>query len=221
MWTSPLEIGTATESIKVEANPIAVKSDTGEVSDVITSQEVTQIATNGRSIYSLALLVPGTSNNMPGFQAPTAAGANANISFNGQRQNHNLWLADGAEQSDRGGAGGSDHRSVPRRPGRVPSSHLQLQRGVWALLGWHDEHGVQVGDARTSMLRRGSSSATTSSMRTISSAINPRLPTPTPAAATASEHVRLQRGRTGHFRQTVQQGPQQDLLLLQPWNGER
>jgi Carboxypeptidase regulatory-like domain len=102
-----LEIGTATESIKVEANPIAVKSDTGEVSNVITDQEVSQIATNGRSIYSLALLVPGTSNNMPGFQAPTANGANANIAFNGQRQNHNLWLADGAEQSDRGGAGGS------------------------------------------------------------------------------------------------------------------
>ena len=102
-----LELGATTESIKVEANPIAVKSDTGEVSNVITSQEVSQIATNGRSIYSLALLVPGASNNTPGFQAPTSAGANANISFNGQRQNHNLWLADGAEQSDRGGAGGA------------------------------------------------------------------------------------------------------------------
>jgi len=102
-----LEIGTATESVKVEANPIAVKSDTGEVSNVITDKEVTQIATNGRSVYSLALLTPGTSNNMPGFQAPSSAGANANISFDGQRQNHNLWLADGAEQSDRGGAGGA------------------------------------------------------------------------------------------------------------------
>ncbi|HUJ72852.1 MAG TPA: TonB-dependent receptor, partial [Verrucomicrobiae bacterium] len=102
-----LEIGTATDSVKVEANPIAVKSDTGEVSNVITDKEVTQIATNGRSVYSLALLTPGTSNNMPGFQAPSSAGANANISFDGQRQNHNLWLADGAEQSDRGGAGGA------------------------------------------------------------------------------------------------------------------
>jgi len=102
-----LEIGTASESIKVEANAIAVQSDSGEVSNVITSQEVTQIATNGRSLYALALITPGTANNTPGFQAPTSAGGNASIAFNGQREEHNLWLADGAEQSDRGGAGGS------------------------------------------------------------------------------------------------------------------
>ena len=58
-----LEIGTSTETINVEANAIAVQSDTGEVSDVITGQQVSQIATNGRSIYSLALLVPGVSSN--------------------------------------------------------------------------------------------------------------------------------------------------------------
>jgi len=103
-----LEIGATTDSIRVEANAIAVKSDSGEVSNVITSQEVSQIATNGRSLVSLALLTPGTSNDTPGFQAPTSGGANSSISFNGQRQNHNLWMADGAEQSDRGGAGGSN-----------------------------------------------------------------------------------------------------------------
>jgi len=102
-----LEIGTTNESINVEANAIAVQSDTGEVSDVITGQEVTQIATNGRSIYSLALLVPGVSSNAMGAQAPTAVGSNSQIAFNGERQAHNLFLADGAEQSDRGGAGSS------------------------------------------------------------------------------------------------------------------
>jgi len=102
-----LQLGATTESVKVEANPIAVQSDSGEISSVITGKEVTQIATNGRSIYSLALLVPGASNDMPGFQAPTAVGSSASVAFNGERQNHNLYLADGAEQSDRGGAGGA------------------------------------------------------------------------------------------------------------------
>lgn len=102
-----LEIGATSESVKVEANAIAVQSDTGEVSNVITGQEVTQIATNGRSLYALALLVPGVSNDTPGFQAPTSVGSSSSIAVDGQRQNHNLWLADGAEQSDRGGAGGS------------------------------------------------------------------------------------------------------------------
>ena len=99
-----LELGATSESVKVEANPIAVESDTSDVSHVITGQEMTQIATNGRTIYNLAILTPGVANGTPGFQAPTAQGSNTNISFNGLRSDHNLFLADGAEQSDRGGA---------------------------------------------------------------------------------------------------------------------
>lgn len=99
-----LELGPTAESVKVEANPIAVQSDTSEVSHMITGQEMTQIATNGRTIYNLAILTPGVANDTPSFQAPTAQGPNTNISFNGLRSEHNLFLADGAEQSDRGGA---------------------------------------------------------------------------------------------------------------------
>ncbi len=101
-----LELGSTQQSITVEATPVAVQSDTGEISAVITGLQVASLATNGRSVYTLAVLTPGASSNMPDFQAPTAVGANSNISFNGMRQNHNLWLADGGEQSDRGGAGG-------------------------------------------------------------------------------------------------------------------
>jgi Carboxypeptidase regulatory-like domain len=103
-----LELGTERQTVTVEATPVAVQTDTGEVSGVITGRQVTQLATNGRTVYSLAYLVPGASSNMPDFQSPTAVGANANVSFNGQRENHNLWLVDGGEDSDRGGAGGID-----------------------------------------------------------------------------------------------------------------
>ena len=44
---------------------------------------------------------------MPDFQAPTPVGANSSISFNGNRPGHNLYLLDGGENSDRGGAGSS------------------------------------------------------------------------------------------------------------------
>jgi Carboxypeptidase regulatory-like domain len=103
-----LELGSEKQVVTVEATPVAVQTDTGEVSGVITGRQVTQLATNGRTVYSLAYLVPGAASNMPDFQSPTAVGANANVSFNGQRQNHNLWLMDGGEDSDRGGAGGID-----------------------------------------------------------------------------------------------------------------
>ena len=103
-----LQVGSAQEQVTVEAAAIAVQSDTGEVSDVITGQQMTQLATNGRSMYSLISLTPGASSGQGDFQIPTPVGGDANVSFNGQRESHNLYLLDGSESSDRGGAGGSD-----------------------------------------------------------------------------------------------------------------
>jgi hypothetical protein len=103
-----LEIGSTQENVNVEATAVAVQTDTGEVSDVITGQQVSQLATNGRSLYSLAPLTSGASSFMSDFQSPTPVGGDAGVSFNGMRQNHNLWMIDGGEDSDRGGAGGID-----------------------------------------------------------------------------------------------------------------
>ena len=97
-----------TEQVTVEAAAIAVQADTGEVSDVITGQQFSQLATNGRSMYSLISLTPGASSGQSDFQIPTPVGGDANVSFNGMRMSHNLYVLDGSESSDRGGAGGSD-----------------------------------------------------------------------------------------------------------------
>jgi hypothetical protein len=103
-----LTVGSTSEQITVEATGITVQSDTGEVSDVITGQQLTQLSTNGRSMYSLISLTPGASSGQGDFQIPTPVGGDANVSFNGMRESHNLYLLDGSESSDRGGAGGSD-----------------------------------------------------------------------------------------------------------------
>jgi hypothetical protein len=100
-----MEVGNISENITVEANAIAVKSESGEISDVITGRQVTQLATNGRTIYSLVALMPGTASNMPDTQVPTSVGGNASVAFNGQRMSHNIYLIDGGENLDRGGAG--------------------------------------------------------------------------------------------------------------------
>jgi hypothetical protein len=44
---------------------------------------------------------------MSDSQLPVPVGSNSNISFNGNRPGHNLYLLDGGENSDRGGAGSS------------------------------------------------------------------------------------------------------------------
>ena len=100
-----LEIGAAQESVTVEAAPIAVQSESGEISDVITGAQVTQLAANGRSIYSLAALTAGASSNMPDYQSATPVGGNSTISFNGMRIPANIYMIDGGEDLDRGGSG--------------------------------------------------------------------------------------------------------------------
>ncbi|MGI9074711.1 MAG: carboxypeptidase regulatory-like domain-containing protein [Bryobacteraceae bacterium] len=100
-----LEVGNTQQSVTVEATAVAVQSESGEVSDVITGQQVSQLATNGRSIYSLATLTAGASSNMADFQNPVPVGGDSAVSFNGLRVSHNLYMVDGGEDYDRGGSG--------------------------------------------------------------------------------------------------------------------
>src|SRR5579862_3294913 len=102
-----LEVGSAQEQVTVEANAVAVQTDTGEVSNVINGQQVTQLATNGRSLYELFALAPGASSIQTGRVGFTPVSADSNVSINGQRAGHNLQLIDGGENLDRGGSSGS------------------------------------------------------------------------------------------------------------------
>lgn len=100
-----LELGNTEQSVTVEAAAVRVQTDSGEVSDLITGQQITKLETNGRSVYTLVNLTPGASSLQADFQTPTPVGGDANVSFNGQRMAHNLYLLDGGENLDRGGSG--------------------------------------------------------------------------------------------------------------------
>jgi hypothetical protein len=101
-----LELGSKSDSVNIEGRPLAVQSESGEISDVITGQQVSQLDANGRSIYSLVTLTPGASSNMVDFQVPIPVlGSDSAVSFNGLRVSHNLYMVDGGEDYDRGGSG--------------------------------------------------------------------------------------------------------------------
>src|SRR5580704_10565171 len=103
-----MSVGAKTETISVEANAIQVQSDSSEVSSLISAKQISELATNGRTIYSYVALTPGASSLTPDTQIPIpTGGASDNVSFNGNRPGHNLYLLDGGENSDRGGAGAS------------------------------------------------------------------------------------------------------------------
>ena len=105
-----MQVGQVQETVTVEANPVRVQTDSGEQSSVITGQQISQIAVSGRSMYQLAALVPGASSEigaggMSAGEVNTPVGGDSSVEFNGLRQNHNIYLLDGGEDDDRGGAG--------------------------------------------------------------------------------------------------------------------
>lgn len=100
-----LAVGSQGQTITVAADALQVQSQTSEVSTLISGEQVSQLATNGRNITSLAALGLGVSNNLPPFGGVNALTASNNISFNGARQTHNIYMIDGGEQNDRGCGG--------------------------------------------------------------------------------------------------------------------
>lgn len=107
-----LEVGNVQESVSVEANAVAVQTDTGEVSTVINGEQVANLSTNGRSLYTLFALTPGASSIQSARVGFTPVSGDSNVSVNGQRAGHNLQLLDGGENLDRGGSSGSVMPSI-------------------------------------------------------------------------------------------------------------
>src|ERR1700687_2379021 len=141
-----MSIGGASETVTVEANAVRIQTDSGEVSNVITDQQLAQLAVNGRSIYQLAALTPGASSQINGY-VNTPVGGDSNVEFNGMRQNHNIYLLDGGEDDDRGGAGGM---SI------APSTDAIAEfRALTS--NYSPEYGLSSGATMTMVLKSGSS----------------------------------------------------------------
>jgi hypothetical protein len=100
-----LTVGNAAQTVTVQANALQVQSETSELSTLITGQQVTQLATNGRNVTALAALGLGVSNNLPAFSGVAGLTSSNGISFNGTRVSHNIYLLDGGELNDRGCGG--------------------------------------------------------------------------------------------------------------------
>ena len=100
-----MALGSASDTVTVEANAIAVQSDSGEVSNLITDQQISQLAVNGRSMYQLAALTPGASSHITGLcEYPGRWRCQRGIQRHAP--DHNIYMLDGGENDDRGGAGG-------------------------------------------------------------------------------------------------------------------
>ena len=100
-----LTVGSESREITIEADALQVQTETNELSNLISGQQVLQLATNGRNVTALAALGMGVSQNLPSFAGVNALTSANGLSFNGTRSSHNVYLLDGGELNDRGCGG--------------------------------------------------------------------------------------------------------------------
>jgi hypothetical protein len=103
-----LRVGTVAEQTIVSASAVNVETETGAISHVVTSAQVSELNLEARNFANLATLIPGAAPLGTGFD-PSSVGvlANATISFNGVPGNFNNWEIDSTNNVDQGSGSNS------------------------------------------------------------------------------------------------------------------
>jgi hypothetical protein len=97
-----LEVGTPTQIVEVTAAATMVETRSGEVSNVIGTQQIQELPLNGRSFVQLTLLVPGAAASDTENPRFTGLLGGVDISMSGSPANANAWLVDGVDNVDHG-----------------------------------------------------------------------------------------------------------------------
>src|SRR5437773_5316387 len=97
-----LEVGTPTQTVEVTAAATMVETRSGEVSNVIGTQQIQELPLNGRSFVQLTLLVPGAAPSDTENPRFTGLLGGVDISMSGSPANSNAWLVDGVDNVDHG-----------------------------------------------------------------------------------------------------------------------
>ncbi len=143
-----LTIGTNNQTVTVEADALHLQTETNEVSNLITGEQLTQLATNGRNMVSLTTLGTGVSSNISSFNGVTAQGSGFGLSFNGMRPDHNNWIIDGGEAYDRGSGGKFD---------LMPTMDILAEFQVLSS-NYSPDYGISSGGTVTMALKSGTKS---------------------------------------------------------------
>src|SRR5713101_3630170 len=97
-----LKVGAISESVTVEASPIAVETTSGELSGLIQASQVEELPLNGRNFMQLVTLVPGVAPAEAFSVRNKGLRGASDVSISGSPSNGNQWLVDGANNNDTG-----------------------------------------------------------------------------------------------------------------------
>ena len=97
-----LRIGAVSETVTVEATPVAVETTNGELSGLIQSGQVAELPLNGRNFMQLLTLLPGVAPAEAFSITNKGLKGASDVSVSGGPSNGNQWLVDGANNNDTG-----------------------------------------------------------------------------------------------------------------------
>ncbi|MBI3471872.1 MAG: TonB-dependent receptor [Candidatus Solibacter usitatus] len=101
-----LEVGQMADTVSVTAEASLVKTETGDVSYLVTTKQITELAISNRTFLSLQQLVPGSARTAGDeLGAGGFAGAKG-FAMNGQRAKYASMMIDGVQNTDMGSNGG-------------------------------------------------------------------------------------------------------------------
>ena len=143
-----LQVGSVTEAITVQANPLQVQTDSAALGETIDGTQVKELPLNGRNFVQLTQLQPGVSaaNN---FQN-TGKGLNGGVdmSVNGNPTTNNLFLVDGVNNNDVG-----SNRTILIYPSNEAIAEFKM-----LLNSYGPEYGQASGSVISIITRSGSNS---------------------------------------------------------------
>jgi hypothetical protein len=139
-----LSAGDVTEQITVEASPNQVKTIGGDLSGLITGEQVRNLPLNGRNFLQLALLMPGVS--APDFLNVKDKGllGGSDLAVSGSSVTSNMWTVDGANNNDVG-----SNRTILVYPSVDSIEEFKVHRNAYG-----PEFG-QAGGAQVNVVTRG------------------------------------------------------------------
>ena len=97
-----LEIGAVDDEITVTSAGPLIQAASGDISDVITGEQITELAVNGRNFVTLATLTTGVSNNLPDQPGVGVIGNTGGLNINGMHGSYLRITLDGAENQNTG-----------------------------------------------------------------------------------------------------------------------
>jgi hypothetical protein len=121
-----LGVGAVSETVTVEASPIAVETTNGELTGLIQGSQVSELPLNGRNFMQLITLMPGVSPAEAFSVTNKGLKGASDVSVSGSPSNGNQWLVDGANNNDTG-----SQRTILIYPSTESIEEFKIERNAY------------------------------------------------------------------------------------------